>query len=296
MSYVQGRRINFFDKSDLSHRAILSDKDKQNNNLDNSFYANFDRVKKYDLFINQRQYFFSCGENVFSINPGWVNVLKSKHYNYSQDDNIAIPSQKSFNPFFAVELNRSLERKGINQKNNSRLNLAKKQSSIVLQSAYRRKIKQEEYKLKKQSAILIQSLFRSKKLKSNYESKKKLVIILQSIQRRIAIESMLKNSSRDFSVAINKFDYYLKHSHSPYDFTRSISDIRSKKHDLFLNKKTELSIGKKVFNYSLSGVSSLIGAVFVWQYSAIVSVLLLIASWTFLSYLWGAKIWGPNKK
>tara|TARA_B100000989_G_scaffold2570_1_gene1768 strand:- start:83 stop:274 length:192 start_codon:yes stop_codon:yes gene_type:complete len=36
----------------------------------------------------------------------------------------------------------------------------------------------------------------------------------------------------------------------------------------------------------------LIGAVFVWQYSAIVSVLLLIASWTFLSYLWGAKIWG----
>ncbi len=40
----------------------------------------------------------------------------------------------------------------------------------------------------------------------------------------------------------------------------------------------------------------LIGAVFVWQYSAIVSVLLLIASWTFLSYLWGAKIWGPNKK
>ncbi len=39
----------------------------------------------------------------------------------------------------------------------------------------------------------------------------------------------------------------------------------------------------------------LIGAVFVWKYSAIVSVLLLIVSWTFLSYLWGAKIWGKQK-
>ena len=39
----------------------------------------------------------------------------------------------------------------------------------------------------------------------------------------------------------------------------------------------------------------LIGAVFVWQYSAIVSVLLLVASWTFLSYLWGSKTWGKQK-
>ena len=39
----------------------------------------------------------------------------------------------------------------------------------------------------------------------------------------------------------------------------------------------------------------LIGAFFVWQYSAIVSVLLLVASWTFLSYLWGSKIWGKQK-
>ena len=39
----------------------------------------------------------------------------------------------------------------------------------------------------------------------------------------------------------------------------------------------------------------LTGAVFVWQYSAIVSVLLLVASWTFLSYLWGSKIWGKQK-
>ena len=39
----------------------------------------------------------------------------------------------------------------------------------------------------------------------------------------------------------------------------------------------------------------LIGAVFVWQYSAIISVLLIVASWTFLSYLWGATIWGNQK-
>ena len=39
----------------------------------------------------------------------------------------------------------------------------------------------------------------------------------------------------------------------------------------------------------------LIGVVFVWQYSAIVSVLLLVVSWTFLSYLWGSKIWGKKK-
>ena len=39
----------------------------------------------------------------------------------------------------------------------------------------------------------------------------------------------------------------------------------------------------------------LIVAVFVWQYSAIISVLLIVASWTFLSYLWRATIWGKQK-
>ena len=37
------------------------------------------------------------------------------------------------------------------------------------------------------------------------------------------------------------------------------------------------------------------GAIFVWKYSGIVSILLLVAGWTFISYLWGSKIWGRQK-
>lgn len=38
------------------------------------------------------------------------------------------------------------------------------------------------------------------------------------------------------------------------------------------------------------------GAVFVWRYSAIISGILVVVGWTFLSYLWGAKIWDAIKK
>ena len=34
------------------------------------------------------------------------------------------------------------------------------------------------------------------------------------------------------------------------------------------------------------------GAIFVWQYSGIISIILLILAWTFISYLWGSKTWG----
>ena len=37
------------------------------------------------------------------------------------------------------------------------------------------------------------------------------------------------------------------------------------------------------------------GAIYVWRYSGILSILLVIGGWTFLSYLWGAKIWGKIK-
>ena len=36
----------------------------------------------------------------------------------------------------------------------------------------------------------------------------------------------------------------------------------------------------------------LVGAIFVWQYSGIISIILLILAWTFISYLWGSKTWG----
>ena len=39
-----------------------------------------------------------------------------------------------------------------------------------------------------------------------------------------------------------------------------------------------------------------IGAIYVWTYSAIVAGLLAVGGWTFLSYLWGAKIWGAIDK
>ena len=39
-----------------------------------------------------------------------------------------------------------------------------------------------------------------------------------------------------------------------------------------------------------------IGAIYVWTYSAIVAGLLAVGGWTFLSYLWGAKIWGAKDK
>ena len=39
------------------------------------------------------------------------------------------------------------------------------------------------------------------------------------------------------------------------------------------------------------------GTIYVWRYSAIVAGMLAVGGWTFLSYLWGAKIWGSiNKK
>lgn len=36
----------------------------------------------------------------------------------------------------------------------------------------------------------------------------------------------------------------------------------------------------------------LVGAIFVWQYSGIISIILLILAGTFISYLWGSKTWG----
>ena len=38
-----------------------------------------------------------------------------------------------------------------------------------------------------------------------------------------------------------------------------------------------------------------IGAIYLWQYSGIISIILVVAGWTFLSYLWNAKIWGKQK-
>ncbi len=39
----------------------------------------------------------------------------------------------------------------------------------------------------------------------------------------------------------------------------------------------------------------LAGAIFVWRYSGIISIILLFLSWTFLSYTWGSKTWGKTK-
>ena len=46
---------------------------------------------------------------------------------------------------------------------------------------------------------------------------------------------------------------------------------------------------------SIWSIICLAGAIFVWRYSGIISIILLFLSWIFLSYTWGSKTWRKTK-